>query len=188
MQRYGALLGTAHIVDTKLLTCPAKIQQTAYCTFAMRALFIILPRMMTIEEHPMSVTPSLAHPTLYGLTPDGALALFGQQCQRCSRISFPRQRYGCEQCGAFGDDLRELDLAAEGELQSFALVHRHHGHDIQTPFVMAEVRLTSGPLLRCTLAQRDDTGLTVGGRVVGVLVDGATPDAPRELRFTPVRG
>lgn len=131
----------------------------------------------------MTEIPRVAHPTLYGPAAEGGVRLFGLRCRRCARVSFPRQRYGCESCGAYGDDLLDLDLAPEGELVSFAVVHRHQGRDIQAPFVMAEVRLDSGPLLRCTLAQRHDAGLAIGNRVIGRLVDGASPDAPYELRF-----
>ncbi|HEY8540594.1 MAG TPA: OB-fold domain-containing protein [Steroidobacteraceae bacterium] len=131
----------------------------------------------------MTEISRVAHPTLYGPTTEGGVTLFGLRCRRCAKVGFPRQRYGCENCGAYGDDLLDLDLAPEGELVSFAAVHRHQGRDIQAPFVMAEVRLDSGPLLRCTLAQRDDAGLAIGKRVIGRLVDGTSPDAPRELRF-----
>ena len=123
----------------------------------------------------------VAHPTLYGPGADGVVRILGQRCRRCGHVAFPRQAYGCETCGAFGEELVAEDLEAAGTLVSFAQVHRHHGKDIEAPFMMAEVRLVSGPLLRCTLAQRDAAGLRSGAPMVGRLM--AEADAPPELRF-----
>lgn len=127
----------------------------------------------------------LAHPTLYGVAPGGAPVVFAGRCSHCQRIGFPRQAYGCEACGAHGEALTDVELPATGELISFAEVHRHHGADIDTPFVMAEVRLDSGLLLRGTLAQQRAAGLQVGARLCGTLVAGKPPGAALELRFTP---
>ena len=124
----------------------------------------------------------VAHPTRYGPTPSGGVRIFGQRCRQCGRVAFPRQAYGCETCGAFGADLVDEDLEATGALASFAQVHRHPGKDIDAPFVMAEIRLTSGPLLRCTLARRDAATLRVGALMPGRLQ--ADGDAPAELRFS----
>jgi len=134
----------------------------------------------------MEEAAPVAHPTLYGQLADGALAIFGQRCGACGAVSFPRQPYGCETCGAHGEALAAANLAAEGELVSFAQVHRHHGRDIQAPFVMAEVRLSGGPLIRATLGQRDEAGLRIGAAMTGVLVMGeAASGQALELRFQP---
>lgn len=130
----------------------------------------------------------LAHPTLYGVATDGAPVIFAGRCAHCERVGFPRQTYGCEACGAHGEALAAVDLPAAGELISFAEVHRHHGADIDTPFVMAEIRLDGGLLLRGTLAPRLAGGLKVGARLCGTLVAGDRPGAPLELRFAPVEG
>jgi uncharacterized OB-fold protein len=130
----------------------------------------------------------LAHPTLYGAGTDGVPVVLAGRCTHCGRVGFPRQAYGCEACGAHGAALADVDLPADGELISFAEVHRHHGADIDTPFVMAEVRLDGGPLLRATLAPRRAVGLEVGARLRGMLVAGDRPGAALELRFAPVEG
>ncbi|WP_417282908.1 Zn-ribbon domain-containing OB-fold protein [Comamonas sp.] len=127
----------------------------------------------------------LAHPSLYGVAPGGAPVVFAARCAQCSRIGFPRQSYGCEACGAHGEALSDVDLPATGELISFAEVHRHHGTDIDTPFVMAEIRLDSGLLLRGTLAPQHADGLKIGARLFGTLVAGRLPGAALELRFAP---
>lgn len=128
----------------------------------------------------------LAHPSLYALDSEGTLKLHAGQCVHCGRVGFPRQEYGCEACGAHGTALVDVDLAATGELISFAEVRRHNGADINTPFVMAEVRLDAGPLLRGTLSSRHAAGLQVGERLYGTLVAGDRPGSPLELRFASV--
>lgn len=135
----------------------------------------------------MEDPPLLAHPTLYGRAASGEVAIFGQRCARCGQVSFPRQSFGCESCGAHGADLRAEDLPAAGELISFAAVRRYHGRDIEVPFIMAEVRLESGPLLRCALTARDEAGLRPGAPVRGALALSEGPDGPLlELRFEAV--
>jgi uncharacterized OB-fold protein len=112
----------------------------------------------------------LAHPTLYGAGTDGVPVILAGRCTHCGRVGFPRQAYGCEACGAHGAALADVDLPAD------------------TPFVMAEVRLDGGPLLRATLAPRRAVGLEVGARLRGMLVAGDRPGAALELRFAPVEG
>lgn len=133
----------------------------------------------------MADIAQVAHPTLYG-APDGGLVIYGQKCLACGHLSHPRQPYGCETCGGHGDSLAPLDLVPHGELVSFAVVHRHHGRDIEAPFVMAEVRLDAGPLLRVTLTSRDETGLSVGQAMEGVLHRDDAGDRPAALCFRPV--
>lgn len=126
----------------------------------------------------------VAHPTLYGPRRDGGLSIYGQRCGACGKVSFPRQPYGCEACGASGELLIAEELQPDGEIVSFATVYRHFGADILAPFVMAEVRLTAGPMLRCALDVRTDEGLEVGAPVHGVLVASDGPAAhAAELRF-----
>lgn len=129
-------------------------------------------------------SPTLRHPTLYRPDGDAGVQLLGQRCLACGHVMFPRQPFGCEVCGGYGETLEPMPLAAEGQLVAFAQVHRHHGKDIRAPFVMAEIRLASGPFFRCTLAQSDTAGLRVGDALEGVLVPDAA-DAALELRFRP---
>ncbi len=122
------------------------------------------------------------HPTLYGASTDGRVTLFGQQCRKCGHIGFPQQIYGCETCGAYGKMLAPQELEAIGLLISFAEVHRYQGREIEAPFVIGEIRLQSGPLLRCTLDQRGESGLYIGAEMCGSLT-APTGERPSELRF-----
>jgi len=132
----------------------------------------------------MDGTPNYAHPTLYALRGEVAV-LLGQLCDQCGRVGFPRQSYGCEFCGAINGSLCDIDLPATGVLSSFATVHRHHGNDIQAPFVIGQIRLDSGPVIRCTLAAPDSESLSIGDRMSGVIVHCGTPaDGIVELRFS----
>lgn len=127
----------------------------------------------------------MEHPTLYGLSEAG-VTLFGHRCTQCGLAGFPRQTFGCEQCGASGAALAPAELAARGVLASFALVRRHAGGDIAAPFLMGEVRLDDGPLIRCTLSAAAPTDLRIGQIMIGVLEHNPTSSADvRELRFTP---
>lgn len=130
----------------------------------------------------------LAHPTLYGVGTDGAPMIFAGRCTHCGRVTFPRQVYGCEACGAHGGALVDVELATSGELISFAEVHRHRGTDIHAPFVMAEIRLDCGLLLRGTLALPNASGLKVGARLRGTLAGSDGQAGPFELRFAPAEG
>lgn len=125
----------------------------------------------------------LEHPTLYEASEAGPL-LLGNRCATCGLAGFPRQQFGCENCGA--ETLSAAMLCARGALVSFATVHRHAGKDIAAPFVMGEVRLDDGPLIRCTLSSAATSELRIGQIMVGVLEHNPASDADvRELRFKP---
>ena len=120
----------------------------------------------------------LKHPELY--TADGdSVALLGVCCNRCGHVGFPRQAYGCEKCGAYGPDLTDVDIPTKGRLQSFATVHHHPSPSITPPFVIGEVRLDAGLVVRATMVETTDADLEVGAPVIGTL-----SGAPAELRFT----
>ncbi len=126
----------------------------------------------------------LVHPTLYGLDPSGNLRLFGQTCARCEHNCFPRQDFGCENCGATGDALSPADWPPAGTLVSYATVHRHRGTDIAVPFTIGQVKLDAGPFLRCTLDPTDGGPLLIGARVTGVLAPGSGVNIDKqELKF-----
>lgn len=124
----------------------------------------------------------LSHPDLYRPTRTGVV-LLAMRCARCGYVAFPRQRFGCEKCGATETD--DVELAAAGTLASFATVHLHQSKSIAAPFVIGEIALDGGPTIRITLAESSDAGLRVGARMTGVLHTIQTDDAPKaELRFT----
>ena len=128
----------------------------------------------------------LEHPTLYEASGAGPPVLLGHRCSQCGLAGFPRQSLGCEGCGAGGDNLKPITLIAHGKLVSFAVVYRHAGKDIAAPFIMGEINLNDGPLIRCTLSADTPSALTIGQNMIGVLENNPAADASiRELRFKP---
>jgi uncharacterized OB-fold protein len=126
--------------------------------------------------------PVLSHPDLYRAG-DGGAVLLAMRCNACGLVAFPRQRYGCEKCGA--TDAVDIELVAAGTLASFATVHLHHSKSIAAPFVIGEIALDGGPTLRITLAEPSDTSLRIGARMRGVLCPITTEgETKSELRFT----
>lgn len=126
------------------------------------------------------------HPTLYRDGPDGPV-LLAARCIACGRVSFPRQSFGCEACGAHGDAMAPVEIAARGTLIAHAVVRKHSGSDIEAPFAIAEVRLEDGPVIRCTLADGlKESALQAGRRFVGRLAHNPKASAEVfELRLTP---
>ncbi len=79
-------------------------------------------------------------------TPTPALVVRCTSCRRCSSTTWPEQPFGCERCGAHGDDLAVLEVPARGTLQAFATVHTHP--TVPVPFTVIEVLLDAGMVVR----------------------------------------
>jgi len=128
----------------------------------------------------------IEHPTLYK---DGSAgpSLLAARCGACGRVSFPRQNFGCEACGAHGEAMADVEIATRGALISFAVVRKHMGADIEAPFAIGEIRLEAGPVIRCTLADGlEETALRAGAKVTGLLAHNPKSSADvLELRFAP---
>jgi hypothetical protein len=117
---------------------------------------------------------------------EGVITLAGMACSRCGHLAFPAQHYGCEKCGATGDDLCSKALEAKGKLLAFATVNLHYGKDIDAPYIVGSIELEDGPTVRCTLVEDDEGALSHGAIMRGqiVLNSKADPNNPRsELRF-----
>jgi uncharacterized OB-fold protein len=128
----------------------------------------------------------LTHPDLYRGAGGDSVELLGIECAKCGFVAFPRQRYGCEKCGAAGEALRDVALRSDGTLASYATVHMHQAKTIAAPFVIGEIALDAGPTVRATMVEADDAAMRIGARVRGRLHPApAAPDAPPklELRF-----
>ena len=111
--------------------------------------------------------------------------LHGRRCRVCGYVFFPPQSYGCEYCGAPGDQLEAKALRGAGALASFATVHLHQGKDMEAPFTVGVIVLDDGPAVRAILSQRTDEGLKIGDRMRAVIVDTNSEVARgRELRFS----
>lgn len=106
---------------------------------------------------------------------DGTVpAVCATRCRACGNAFFPPQRYGCESCGAPGDDLLDADIPAVGSVRSFAVVHVDPTRT--TPYTVGEIALDDGPLV---LGVLELSGPAIGQRVRAV-VDG------EHLRFVEV--
>ncbi|MFT3855503.1 MAG: zinc ribbon domain-containing protein [Ilumatobacteraceae bacterium] len=123
-----------------------------------------------------------AHRGLYDV--DAAVpVLRGTRCGSCGAVFFPPLGIGCAACGS--TELADAELAAEGDLHSFATVHLYRGKDVEAPFTVGEIVLAGGPVIRAMLTSDD---IAIGDRVVaewavtGVDDDGAEIVEPRFRR------
>ena len=134
-----------------------------------------------------SAERELSHPDLYAARDGATVELLGMRCGSCGYVAFPRQRYGCEKCGATGAALADVGLATDGKLASFATVHMHQAKGgIAAPFVIGEVVLDAGPTVRATMVEPNDESLDVGARVTGRLHPAPSAEGAAtkfELRF-----
>jgi hypothetical protein len=129
----------------------------------------------------------LAQPALY--TDEAMPRLNGGRCKKCDYIFFPPQSYGCEFCGATGNDLEAASLEGVGKLHSFATVHVHEdrsGKGLQAPFTVGVIILDDGPAIRSILSAPTDAGLRIGHPMHAILAPAGTDDQGKqlvELRF-----
>ena len=87
-----------------------------------------------------------AEPDLYDPAPDQP-ALRGTRCETCGRVSFPPMSIGCDACGTPDERLEAIEIPMVGTIHSYTTVHRHFGEP-PAPFIVAEVQLAAGPLIR----------------------------------------
>ena len=121
------------------------------------------------------------------LAPGEAPALRGGRCS-CGHVFFPPQQMGCDVCGASGDAIAIVDLTAAGVLQTFATAHRQTRPDGGAPLIVGAVALDDGPVVEVVLDTEDESGLRVGQRVAGRLVEVGEDDDGRavvDCFFTP---
>lgn len=111
---------------------------------------------------------------------EGAVALRGVHCAACGANLFPPQGYGCTVCGAHDAQLSAVELATEGTLRSYAVVHVDRSRP--TPFTIAELALDAGPVLRVRLT--DEAVPARGQRLRGVVVE---RDGAPSLEFAPAQ-
>ena len=85
-------------------------------------------------------------------TPASRRRCSGRRCADCGYVFFPPHDFGCEACGALPERTEPTVLAGAGVLRSFATVHRHGGPSIEAPFVVGEIALDAGPMVRAVIA------------------------------------
>jgi len=129
---------------------------------------------------------------LYSTDDSGPPRLQGCRCRACGFVFFPPHTFGCERCGAPGEETESMELRGEGVLDSFATVHQHGGGG-EVPFTVGEIVLDDGPMVRALLV-RGESGQegrdpVIGGRVRALLWSLGTTDQGDErveLRFAPI--
>ena len=121
----------------------------------------------------------LSHPDLYREA-RRLCRVVGDEMPSCGFVAFPRQRYGCEKCGAAGDALSDVRTELRvGTLASYATVHMHQAKTIAAPFVIGEIALDAGPTVRATMVEADDAAMQIGARVDGRLHPAPAPAGAR---------
>ncbi len=120
--------------------------------------------------------------TLFTVPPDldGEPRLLGARCSG-GHLFFPPQKMGCDVCGAHGDDIEIIELAASGVLRTFALAHRQQRPGSAAPLVIGSVVLDAGPAVEVILDVDDPAALRNGQHVVGHLVAVGEDDEGRQI-------
>ena len=99
---------------------------------------------------------------------DGKVIIMGTECSQCQHRWFPPVSFGCERCGAYGDDLHARDLSSTGQIYAFTTVPERDGG----MYTLAQVVLDDGPAIRAIISEPGPEKLAIGDRVEGVS-DGA---------------
>lgn len=85
-----------------------------------------------------------------------------QECNGCKHVQhYPRVM--CVSCGGF--DLAWITCNGRGVVDSFTVVHRAPHPDLETPYVIARIRLDDGPTLVSRIVDSDETELSCETRV-----------------------
>jgi hypothetical protein len=87
-------------------------------------------------------------------------------------LAVPPEPIGCERCGTPAADLSAVRVASTGTVIGRAVVHEHARPEPATPFVVVEVRLDDGPVLRSLLRDAAAGDAALGDRVGGAFEDG----------------
>jgi uncharacterized OB-fold protein len=106
------------------------------------------------------------------------VTISGTRCRQCGLTVAHRQYFGCESCGAYGDDLVRRELEAEGRVLSAIRVERHPDTSVATPLTIVRVHLLEGPAIRAEF--RDDRVNTAPaiGTAVRLRPAQGSPDRP----------
>jgi len=121
-------------------------------------------------------------PTLFIVpaAPSRETVLLGTRCSG-GHVSFPPQQMGCEVCGAHGEDIETIELAASGTLTTYAMAHRQQRPGSDSPLVVGSIVLDAGPAVEVVLDVDDTEGLSSGLRVVGHLVPVGEDESGRPI-------
>ena len=107
----------------------------------------------------------------------------GGRCKTCDYVFAPFQTFGCERCGSHGKALEPYSLNAVGRLQAWATVFAHRFPQPATPFMVLQIELESGPIIRALASDTDDRGLFSGIKVVGRRAPSLEDTSVEPIRF-----
>jgi uncharacterized OB-fold protein len=113
---------------------------------------------------------------------DGEPHLVGQECADCGAIFLDR-RSGCARC--FGVRFKPRQLAEQGTLRAFTIVHRAPP-PVETPFVVGVVDLDGGGTVKTNLlgVAPEPDAVKLGARVrLTTFEAGMADDGTRVLAF-----
>jgi uncharacterized OB-fold protein len=96
-----------------------------------------------------------------------ATELDATRCGTCGLIAAPPEPIGCERCGAPAPALAPTTIETTGTVTALAVVHRHARPEPPTPFVVVEVALDAGPVVRSLLRGAAGPDVALGQRVAG---------------------
>ena len=121
-------------------------------------------------------------PTLFSVpvAPSNETVLLGTRCSG-GHVAFPPEQMGCEVCGAHGDEIETIELAASGTLTTFAMAHRQQRAGSASPLVVGTVVLDAGPAVDVVLEVADTAKLSCGLQVVGHLVPVGEDESGRTI-------
>jgi uncharacterized OB-fold protein len=86
--------------------------------------------------------------------------LVGEICPHCNYKIFP-PRDICPDCGM--DAKTTFQFSGKGEVYSFTTVHQAPaGHEENSPYTLALVRLEEGPMVSAQLTDLDDQAIEIG--------------------------
>ena len=108
-----------------------------------------------------------------------------QVCEGCGHLQHPA-RAVCLRCGDT-DRLTQQDVSGAATVDSYTVVHRAPRPDVETPYVVARVRLAEGPIMLTRLPAEPTIGdaVTVGwvplpdGRALPVFRPQVQPEETR---------
>ncbi len=100
------------------------------------------------------------------------------RCRRDGTLALPPDRRGCRTCGAVGEDIEIFEIAATGIVLDVITVHRPLAGQA-APYLLGEVRLDAGPVVK---------GICVGEVARGSRVEGRFVSERSQVCFHPVSG
>ena len=96
----------------------------------------------------------------------GNVTLSGTECAKCHHRWFPPLLFGCEKCGAYGEDLIAKGLRGKGRILAFTTVPEAEGGT----FTLAQVQLDDGPAIRAVIDEPAPEELNIGDPVEAIVV------------------